>query len=97
RLARAGRPRDEDQPAMFARKLFDTDRKLEAREGRNVHWDHATGERDVAALAEGIDSEPRQPGDLVSGVELARLVECSDGGRRRLADLVEDLFESLGR
>ena len=66
---------------------------MEAREVGDLARDDAEGERDVAALAEGVDAEPGQAGNLVGGVELARLLERGDAARSERADLVQDVFE----
>ncbi len=93
RLAGAGGAGDEDEPAVLLGEALDAAGQVEAREVGHLARDDAEGERDVAALPEGVDAEARQAGNLVGGVELARLLEGGDAARGERADLVQDVLE----
>ena len=60
---------------------------------RNVARDRPERERDVAALPEGVDAEPRQARRLVGGVELAGLLERGEPRRGGAADVAQDELE----
>ena len=93
RLAATRGARDEHEAAMLLGQLLDTRREAEAAEVRDLGRDDAEGKGDVAALAEGVDAEPRQVGQLVGGVHLARLLEEADAAGRAGADGVQDVLE----
>ena len=85
------------RPRCSSASFWTPGRQPEAAERRHLGGDDAACERDVAALAERIDAEPRQARKLVGGVELAGLVEDGDPPGGRGADLVQDLLELLAR
>ena len=75
RLARAGRARDEHEPAVLLGEALHARRQAQLLEARDVAGDHAERERDVAALAVGVDAETGQALGGVRDVEVAALVE----------------------
>ena len=75
RLARAGRARDEDEPAVLLGQAPDAGREGEIAEVGNLAWDHPEGDRDRAPLPEAVDAEARQAGRRVGTVELSGLQE----------------------
>ena len=75
RLARAGRAGDEHEAAVLLGEPLHARRQVELLEARHLAGDDAEGERDVAALAEGVDAEARQALGGVGDVEVAGLVE----------------------
>ncbi len=88
-LPDAGGAGDEDEAVVEVGEPADAGRKPERLEARHLARDHAERERDLAALAEGVDAEARQAGLLVRGVELARLVERGEARRVGGADRLE--------
>ncbi len=80
---------------MLLGEALDAGRKPQRLEARHLARDDAERERDVTALAEGVDAEARQAGPLVGRVELAGLLEVREPSRRVGADLLQDLLEAL--
>src|SRR4051812_10049666 len=95
RLPDTGRPGDEDETPVLFNEAPHALREPQRIEGRNVARDHPERERDVAALPEGVDAEPRQACRLVGAVELARLLERAEPRRGGAADVVEEALEPL--
>jgi hypothetical protein len=93
RLADARRPGNEDQAAVLVGQIPHTLGESKLIEGRNFVGDCAKRERDVAALPEGVHAEARELRLLVSGVELAGLVEGGQSRRSRCAHSLENLLE----
>ena len=89
RLARAGGAGDEHEAAVLAGEAADAGRQAQLLEARHVARDDAEGERDGAALAEGVDAEARQALGRVGEVEVAALVERPQPLRRDAGDRLE--------
>jgi hypothetical protein len=89
RLPRAGRAGHEDEPAVLLGELPHAVRQAQLVEVRHRAGDDAKGERDRAALAEGVHAEARQLVGGVRDVEVARLVELLQLRRRHRADALE--------
>ena len=75
RLARAGRPGEQDDPARLLGERADHLGQAEVVDRPHLEGDRAAGDRDVAALAEGVDAEAREPANLVGEVGLALVRE----------------------
>jgi hypothetical protein len=75
RLARAGRAGAEHKAAVLLGEPPHPRRQLERLEARHVAGNDPERKRDVAALAKGVDPEPRQALRRVRDVEVAALVE----------------------
>ena len=93
RLARAGRARDQDQPAVLLGQLLDAGREPELLEARHDARHVAEGERDRAPLAKAVDAEAADLARDEGGVELARLVEVLALRRGALGDEAEHVLE----
>ena len=70
RLARAGRPGDEDEAARFGDQLAQHLGHAEGVEARNLLRDQAEGGADRPALEEAVDAEAGDVGDRVGEVQL---------------------------
>ena len=100
RLPRAGRAGDEDEAAVLLGEPRDAGRQARAGRRSARARDHAEGERDRAALAEGVDAEARQ---LVGGYATSRspvLWNCcsfaGDTAQTRSSATSRSLSESAG-
>ena len=96
RLPGAGRSGDEHEATMLLGEPLDARRQPQRAEARNLARDHAHRERDLAALPEGVDAEPREARALVGEIELAGLLECREPRRGGSADFAQDCLELLG-
>jgi hypothetical protein len=65
RLSRAGRARKQDDPSRLLGKRADHLRQREVVDRPYLEWNRAAGDRDVPALAKGVDPEAREALDLV--------------------------------
>ena len=89
RLARAGRPGDEDEAARLAGELLEHRRQAQRLEALDLGRDVAEGGRDRAALEEAVDAEARHARDRVGEVELLLVLEPLP--LRVVEDRVDDL------
>ena len=76
RLARAGGPGDQDQPARPFGQLGDDRRQAEVLEGPHVEGNHPDDHRHAAALLEHVAAEPGQVLDAEREVELVLGLEA---------------------
>src|SRR5207248_917832 len=93
RLAGTGRAGDQDQTAVLLRQTSNARRQLQALEVGHDARDDTERERDVTPLPERVDTEARQPWQLVRGVELAGRLERPHARRREDADLLNDRLQ----
>ena len=77
RLARAGRARDQHQPALLDDEVEQHRRQLQLLERRHVAAHVADDERDRAALAEDVDAEVAHAAVEVREVHLHRVLELA--------------------
>ena len=77
RLARAGGAGQQDDPARLLGELADHLGQAEVVDRPHLVGDRAADDRDVAALAEGVDAEARHALELVGEVGLAVLGELA--------------------
>jgi hypothetical protein len=75
RLPGAGRPGDEDEPALLARQLLEHLRQHELLDRLDLERDDAEHGADRAALLEDVHAEPAEAGHAVGEVHLVRLLE----------------------
>src|SRR5213079_1960403 len=89
----AGGAGDEDEATVLLGEAPDAGRQAQLLEVRDVLGNDAERERDVPALAEGVDAEARQILFLVGDVEIAAGLERLEALGRAFAD---DLEHGLG-
>ena len=80
-LPRAGGSGEQDQSTLLLGDVGDHRRQAEVSCGTHEEGDHASDDRDRAALAEGVDAEAGDTVDGVGEVDLAVLVELGLLGR----------------
>ena len=93
RLARAGRPGDEDEPLIQAGEPANNHRNAQLIEGRNLVGDQPEGEPDRSSLLEGVDPESRLALPVEGEIQVAALLKPSPAFRGQ--DLVSDQFDLL--
>src|SRR4030095_3637510 len=93
RLAGAGRPRDQDQPLVQHRRLLEDGWQAQLVGGEDLGRDLAEDRAAAVLLHEVVGAEPRDVGDLVTEVDVARLLEGLDFLLGR--DLVQHLPEEF--
>jgi hypothetical protein len=93
RLARAGRPGDDDQPAGQVGQLVADLREEELLERADLVVNGTEGQRDRVPLEVGVHAEPPDAGDLVGEVGVAELFEVGPALLRQ--DFLEEPHRTL--
>ena len=97
RLAGAGRARDEHKPVLHVGEATNSRRHVQVLEAGDAARDEAHGDRDRAALPEGVHTKARLLIRLVRGVELSGLPERGEamrGSRARRPAAVQSSHRS---
>ena len=82
RLARAGRARQQHEPARLEREVVGDRRRAELLEREDALGDEAQRDGDRAELAEHVDAEPPEPFRRMREVDLVTLLELVALARR---------------
>ena len=94
RLARAGGPGEQDDPALLLGERADHRRRPRSSIVRTWIRDRPAGDRDAAALAKGVDAKARDAADRVGEVDLAD--SSNSASIRVLEDLAQGGVGVLG-